>query len=271
MGTLKSLALAGVFAAASSAGALAADLLPPPPPPLPPPPIEFAGGWYLRGDIGFSNQDVDKLTSVLPGETIDKGFDSAPFGGLGIGYQFNNWIRADITGEYRGKATFHGLERYRDATLPLGFGTDEYRATKSEWTGLANVYFDLGNWYGFIPFVGVGAGFSNNTIEHFIDVNTVTQGVAFAKERSTSNFAWALHAGMAYRVTPNFTLEFAYRYLNLGDGETGTLGNYAALNCVATCATLQFKDIDSHDFKVGFRWLLAAPAPIYDAPLIRKY
>jgi hypothetical protein len=51
MGSMKSLALAGVFAAVSSASALAADLLPPPPPMhYPPPPVEF-GGWYLRGDV----------------------------------------------------------------------------------------------------------------------------------------------------------------------------------------------------------------------------
>jgi hypothetical protein len=32
------------------------------------------------------------------------------------------------------------------------------------------------------------------------------------------------------------------------------------------------KEIDSHDIKLGLRWMLAAaPAPIYDAPLIRKY
>ena len=28
---------------------------------MPPPPVEEFGGWYLRGDIGFSNQNVKSV------------------------------------------------------------------------------------------------------------------------------------------------------------------------------------------------------------------
>ena len=35
------------------------------PPPYAPPVVEDFGGWYLRGDIGFSNQRVDRLNNVL--------------------------------------------------------------------------------------------------------------------------------------------------------------------------------------------------------------
>ena len=48
-------------------------------------------------------------------------------------------------------------------------------------------------------------------------------GLAFGDNASKWNFAWALHAGLAYKVTPNFTVELAYRYLDLGDGMTGDL------------------------------------------------
>jgi hypothetical protein len=30
-----------------------------------PPPVEDFGGWYLRGDIGVSNQRVERLNNVL--------------------------------------------------------------------------------------------------------------------------------------------------------------------------------------------------------------
>jgi opacity protein-like surface antigen len=65
MGSFKSLALAGVFAAALSATALAADLLPPPPPMAPPPlPVEVGAGWYLRGDVGVGSLDFDNFVGV---------------------------------------------------------------------------------------------------------------------------------------------------------------------------------------------------------------
>ena len=280
MGSLKLRAsVAGFLAvAASTMTAQAADLLPPPPMAEP---FEvaggFAGGWYLRGDIGFSNQSVDRIESpdLAPGSpTINKGFDSAPFGGVGVGYKFNEWLRADLTGEYRGRSNFHGLDTYADpfSTSGSGFGANQYSGSKSEWVGLANLYFDLGTWYGFTPFIGAGVGFAHNTIHDFVDVNPVVSpgNVQYgARDRSETNFAWALHAGVSYAVSPNFSIEFAYRYLNLGDARTDTLAYYA--NPVETIRPIRFRDLDSHDFKVGFRWTFA-DMPIYEhPPLMRKY
>ena len=41
---------------------------------------------------------------------VDRAFNSAPFFGLGVGYNFNDWLRFDVTGEYRGRANFHGFD-----------------------------------------------------------------------------------------------------------------------------------------------------------------
>ena len=60
MRTLKYL-LAATAASILSSAAFAADLpIAPPPAYAPPPPVDF-GGWYLRGDIGFSSQIVGNL------------------------------------------------------------------------------------------------------------------------------------------------------------------------------------------------------------------
>jgi opacity protein-like surface antigen len=238
-------------------------------------------GWYLRGDIGMSNQKLKELDyfryATAPGFTwLDKGgFDSAPFFGLGIGYQFNNWFRMDLTGEYRGKADFHALDRYDT-------GSNEYGGTKSEWLFMANAYVDLGTWWCVTPFIGAGVGFAKINIDHFTDMNTLAAGGGYAESGSTTNFAWALHAGLAYKVTPNFTVELAYRYLDMGDGETGIAYN---LNGTTSGQVFTFKDITSHDIKFGMRWALDGgigkgpvapavyappPAPIYTPPPVYK-
>lgn len=276
MRSVKFLIAAGAASLASTA-ALAADLpsIAPPPPPYyaPPPPQQEFGGWYLRGDIGMSNQSVKSLANVLsqtPGTgvaPVHYDFDSAPIFGIGVGYQVNNFFRVDVTGEYRGKANFHGLEviSFNGAVV----GTDEYRANKSEWLALANVYADLGTWWCVTPFIGVGAGFSRNTIANFTDINTPNLGVAFADKASKWNFAYALHAGLAYKVTPGFTVELAYRYVNLGDAITGDLKTYTGVNAVNNPTT--FKELDSHDVRLGVRWQLdAAPAYAPPPPLIRR-
>ncbi len=235
----------------------------------PPPMLESFSGWYLRGDIGASNQRVKSLYNVLydaPNTTVtsvSREFDSAPIFGLGVGYAINNWFRVDVTGEYRAKASFHGL----DIVNSGGFSTDEYTAKKSEWLGLVNFYVDLGTWWHITPFIGAGVGGSYNTISGFTDVNTPNAGVAFGGTDSKWNFAWAVHAGFAYHVTPAFTVELAYRYVDLGDALSGDLITFTGVNNVNN--PMHFRDITSHDVRFGVRWMLPggyAPPP----PLVRK-
>ncbi|TDN00560.1 cell envelope biogenesis protein OmpA, partial [Lactobacillus crispatus] len=144
---------------------MAADLpIAPPPAYAPPPPADF-GGWYLRGDIGFSNQNVKNVrdtrdaayNNVSVGQTSN--FDSAGIYGVGVGYQFNNWFRADITGQYRSSANFKGVDTVTGVGPFAGFvGTDQYTASKSELLFLANAYVDLGTWWCITPFIGAGVG-----------------------------------------------------------------------------------------------------------------
>ena len=271
MRSVKFLFAAGAASLLSS-GAFAADMpIAPPPMYAPPPPAEF-GGWYLRGDIGFSNQKVNHLDTpgyhdpgITVPPTIGLGFDSAGIFGLGAGYQFNNWFRADVTGEFRGNATLHGLDivSFNGGII----GTDEYHGSKSEWLVLANAYVDLGTWWCVTPFIGAGVGASRNTISNFQDINTPNLSVAFAPSASKWDFAWALHAGVAYKVTPNVTLEFAYRYVDLGDAVTGALTDFTGFT---RGRTMQFKDITSNDLRFGVRWELYNPPMYAPPPLVTK-
>jgi len=272
--------LAAGAASLLSSAAFAADMAIAPPPMYAPPPAQDFGGWYLRGDIGFSNQSISKRDYYsYPGLLSlqqQSSFDTAGIFGIGVGYQFNNWFRADVTGQYRGKANFHGLDltSYTD-TGTVQRGSDTYSASKSEFVVLANLYADLGTWWCVTPFIGAGIGMSRNTISNFTDIGVngtaafgTVPGLAFAPSASKWNFAWALHTGLAYRVTPNMTVEVGYSYMNLGDGVTGAL---TTKDGVTANQAMTFKDITSHDLKLGVRWNFDAPQePVYAPPLIRK-
>jgi opacity protein-like surface antigen len=268
------LALAGAAMIASFSTASAADLAIPPPPPPPPPPIAdccggpVAGGWYLRGDIGFANEQIDNITPsiTVPGLlTLDQKFDANPFFVAAIGYQFNNWFRVDFSGEFRGAANFHGLQTY---TNNGGVFPDSYSASSSQWVGLINVFADLGTWWCVTPFVGAGAGFANVTVANFQDTGVVTGGWGSATTATTWNFAWALYAGLAYRVTPNFSVELAYRYLDMGNALTGDLINYSNGQNVGV---MNFNHLTSQDIMLGVRWMFEpVPPPEPMMPLVRK-
>ncbi|MCT8971747.1 outer membrane protein [Microbaculum marinisediminis] len=251
-GSLRTILAASIAAMAMTGVARAADV--PIVPYVEPVPV---GGWYLRGYIGMSNQQLGKLDNVLftPGtvEFLDSGgFDAAPIYGIGVGYEFNEWFRADLTGEYRGKASFTALDRYDFNGDNIWDGSNDYSANKYEWLLMANAYVDLGTWWGITPYVGGGIGASRNTISNFQDINTPNGGVAYAPSASKWNFAWALHAGAGWEVTQNVTVDLGYRYVDLGDGETGDIVGYNGLNTVNN--PMIFDSLTSHDVHLGVRY-----------------
>jgi len=244
---------AGLGCAAPGGAAIAADL-----PYVEPVPLA-TGGWYLRGAIGMSNQrlgNLDYQYFETPGyatEWINKGdFSSAPTFSLGAGYQFNDWFRADLTGQYRGKADFSATQR----VTPLEGApfSDDYTAQKSEWLFLANGYVDLGTYHGITPYVGAGIGTSRNTISGFRDVNTERNGGGYAGSDSQWNFAWALHAGLGFKVTENLIFDLGYSYVDLGNGKTDTAYNIDP-NYSRPNDGFKFKNITSHDVNFGIRYL----------------
>ncbi len=222
-------------------------------------------GWYLRGDIGYSNQEVDSLDNALFAGTANLEFHTLNFEsgntfGVGVGYRFNNWLRFDITGEYRAETEFHGFDTWTDGNGDPRF--NDYTAKKSEWLALANAYLDLGSWHGLTPFVGGGVGMANVRLRSFRDAG-ITYGtpgdpstgvptMAYAGDHDEWNFAWALYGGLGFEVTDAFTVELAYRYLDLGDGETGDIIAFDGTNNVFN--PMKFEDLTSHDIKLGVRY-----------------
>jgi opacity protein-like surface antigen len=276
MRSVKFLIAAGAASLLSTA-AFAADLPIAPPPMYAPAPVADFGGWYLRGDIGMTNQRMKSLDNPDPNAalftSVGMGFDSSVLWDIGAGYQFNNWFRADVTAQWRGKSNFHGSQ-FTTAFAGSALA-DNYTASKSELVFMANGYVDLGTWWCVTPFIGAGIGTSYNRISSFRDDGFGNSfgvprpvSIVYAADNGKWNFAWAVHAGLAYRVTPNVTVELAYSYMNLGDATTGVNSNFAGT------ATAQYPwtmhDITSHDLKLGVRWNLDN-APVYaPPPLIRK-
>lgn len=250
--------LAGAaFLAAGSLSAAAADLIvPPPPAPVP------TGGWYLRGDIGMTNQMVGSLDNYYYHQAntenlvhVDKNFEAGALYDIGVGYQFNHWLRADAIVQYRGETGFHGLDTFHSAS-PAADMFDNYTAKKSEWLMMANAYVDLGDYHGIVPYIGAGIGASRNTISSFrdegIDPNTGLPTLAYADAASKWNLAWALHAGLAFKVTDQLTVDLGYSYVDLGSARSGDIIAYDGTNSVYN--PMYFKHITSHDVKLGMRY-----------------
>ncbi len=241
-----------------STAAYAADLAPPYAPPAYPVAAPAAGGWYLRGEIGvgLNNFDLDFLQN--PANSSNFAFrhasleDTTIFGG-GIGYEFNNWLRFDVTADYRARTHLNAF-----GTYTFGGGTfgDQYNGDLKSLVVLANGYVDLGTWWCLTPFIGAGVGTAWNQFADLTDTGIGTSGTGVGNNSSKWNLAWAVYAGLAYNVTQNFKMEFTYRYLNYGSVTD-------SITCTGGCApdSYRLNNLSSNDFMFGMRWLLA-PEPV---------
>lgn len=268
MGKTRSIIIGLALVLGQTVAAHAADLgLMPPPPPEPC--VGCAGPWYFKGFVGAANPNVDGIFDELlltsPEFVVyDKDIKSSPLFGVGFGYDTGHYFRFDITGEYRGNAVFVANSKYAGPNGGFSFGdsagTDEYRADIESWVGLFNTYIDLGTWHCVTPYIGGGVGFATIDVIGLTDVNTAQGGVAFAKDNTETNFAWAVYAGLSYKVTPGLTIDLSYRYTDIGDAKSGVRTSYDELY---TASGVEIEDITSNDVMLGVRWALgSAPAPM---------
>jgi opacity protein-like surface antigen len=198
-------------------------------------------GFYLRGDLGYAGRAEEgdpslRLFDAGTGTTDTASFDDARFGkpfsgALGVGYQFNDMFRADLTGDY-----FDGqFDGSGEADVPCSgeaAGTSCAGGLSADYSAIgimANGYVDLATLAGFTPYLGAGLGV---TRLRWSDVSLTTacvanaaacSGAAAATQSFDGDSSWrltyALMAGVSYDMTERLKLDFGYRYAQIADGD----------------------------------------------------
>jgi len=188
--------------------------------------------------------------------------------GLGAGYQFNNYFRADVTGEYR-SGGYHATESAGGCNgLPAGCA-DQYGAAFHSTVLLLNGYVDLGTWYNVTPYIGAGVGTSINNFGGIIDYNLSYYGESsgYAPNKTSTELAYALMTGFSYSLTPNIKLDFGYRYLDMGR----IASNSIVCNSLPCPLESQHYHLSANDIRLGLRYVFAEPVPQRAFPIVEKY
>jgi hypothetical protein len=69
-------------------------------------PVEFGTGWYIRGNIAAAQDNANAFgRASLLGMKPPNGWSA----GLGAGHKFTNFLRADLTVDYRSPVTTNGI------------------------------------------------------------------------------------------------------------------------------------------------------------------
>lgn len=233
---------------------------------------------YVRGDVGLARLDGEFHQAGVEadgGSFLLQSLGDSPFIGAGVGWQIREGLRVDLTGEYRASADIRGVDSVsRRLRAPNGRQevSTQYEAELSSIVGLANAYLDLGRWHGITPYIGAGIGFARNKLGSLSTLSTgsfddfetgsrieqTTLGLAGGATRTS--LAWALMAGASYDLSRQAKLDLGYRYLNLGRDVAATTDLIACV-CGVVGGPLELDDVDSHEFRIGVRWLLDRPAP----------
>ena len=225
----------------------------------------WAPGLYLRGDVGgafgtnttFKNEagsGIPLLGSTT--QTTSIGGTSVLFGG-GIGYRFLPMFRADITVDYIPNFIEHG----HNSTLTGVSSSGRLNSL----VAMANGYLDfngfwptaLGPWD---PYIDAGVGGSRNDLENTHISGTIGPVVLNGNlsGRTHESFAWGAGAGVAYALSPAWSIDVAYKYLDLGSAETGTFVSGPGGSATVQGAKATIK---AHTVSLGLRFAFGAPPP----------
>ncbi len=193
-------------------------------------------GPYVRLDLGGVMPDPggafwDPSGADDPRISFDASADDAAFGALGLGFDWQNGIRADVSLFATGTS---------DVTAPCASASDGSPcsthasitdASVSTRGVMASVYYApleaQGSNAPFQPFVVAGIGVARNEVGDWTRENPASGRPARTYEGDTSSgLAWSLGIGASYQVTrPGrwpIIVEAAWRYYDLGEASGGS-------------------------------------------------
>ncbi|MEZ5812496.1 MAG: outer membrane beta-barrel protein [Rhizobiaceae bacterium] len=238
-------------------------------------PVEVGNGWYLRGDIGYSfsatsngpvNYRIYNAGVYTPATFATADFDNDVVLGLGIGYQFNSWLRADATFENHSN-DFQGTTVSANPCPGQAAGTtcrSENSSSVNFYSLMANVYGDLGTYAGFTPYVGAGAGMARARWDTLSDTSYCVgagcpanplMGTTTHPGAGDWRFTYALMAGIAYDVSRNLKIDVGYKYRHINGGD---MFLFDGVSAGAGAIGIQGSDdgLTQHEVRVGVRYSL---------------
>lgn len=269
----KKLSLVAAALMASTAMVQAADLLPPPVEEYPPEivPHHSAGGWYIRGDIGYAHLKSDGVEyfqgPALSGQFEQYDLDSSWSIQGGLGYQVTDYFRVDGTLKYIGSSGFDG------SSAPAGSGCsgafpgstcsfNDDSELESVTLLMANAYVDLGTVSGFTPYVGAGIGGAHVSWGNLLNDQTCTPADPLCDANDFNHagdtqwrFAWAVHAGASYDVSCRTKIDAGYTFTRIQGGRM--FGDGVPVAGGPGVGGYGFDGgLDIHEGRVGLRYAL---------------
>lgn len=176
---------------------------------------ESEGGVYLglRGVGAFVEADDVDVQGFTGSKNIQN--DSDLVAGLAgiVGYRWEDIpLRTEVEGGYRFRFDFD----LQDTGAPV----TDYETNLESVVVLFNAVLEWRNESDFTPFIGGSIGWARNKAETTRVV--IPTQASTDKDEDSDNLAWGVMAGVDWEFIDQWSAGLAYRYLDLGEIETGT-------------------------------------------------
>jgi opacity protein-like surface antigen len=232
-----------------------------------------AEGWYIRGDLGYAGWikgDEPSHRIEAFGATFSEGeFDNTRFSqpvsyGAGMGYQFNNFLRTDLTADFS-SSSLKGRSDIDSPCITAPAGTTCGLGVKADYNAIqmmANGYVDLGTYAGITPYVGAGAGVTYMNWDDFRTQASCENGTGACggttfeelrvKGGDSWRFTYSLMAGAAIDLTNRVKLDLGYRFTDMNGGRM--FGGTVDVPGVGEVSARGRDDgFQKHEFRAGIR------------------
>tara|TARA_R110000868_G_scaffold28525_6_gene106885 strand:+ start:18948 stop:19640 length:693 start_codon:yes stop_codon:yes gene_type:complete len=193
-------------------------------------------GDYLSFLMIGGYSSVDDVTASSGTLQLRNDVDEVGALGITLGY---NWAKKGLP--IRSEIEYHYRARFDFDTRVLG--SAGYENQLSTHAVIANVYGDYQMNDRWALFAGGGIGWAQNVS----DVARVPIGGGAKTElvTRTNNFTWNLALGVIWSFAQNWDTEFRYRYIDLGEVESGPHTDGT---------TIRADSYTSHDFIIGLTY-----------------
>lgn len=200
---------------------------------------------YQMGDMSAAKwRNGVWAASALGGEETDKNFAFGLSVGTDLGYSSEWPVRVEGEYVYRGKAEFSK----GPSTVTWFDGSPRVASQKFEITAhslMVNAFYDFNTATSFTPYVGAGLGGAYLKTDYRASIVNGGPGTA-GVSKSNWNLAWNIGGGVAFHLNENAALDFGYRYVDLGNADTGNI------NMLDFSGSPKV-DYTAHEFSIGLR------------------
>ena len=193
--------------------------------------IEFTP--YVSGKITYSKMEYDITNSWKSGNQTASADEDLSDKTWGTSIAVGTSVKAPY-GAVRAELEYNWNDDADKSVVSRDFNDGKLEVKNQ--SVFLNAYYDIDTGTKFTPYVGGGIGYAK------LKGSISNGGVKLASDSDT-NFAWQLGAGVAYAVNENISVDFGYRYTDMGDLTANVY------------PTETFKiDVDSHELLLGVRY-----------------